>query len=268
MRPVVTAAALLILASVFIMGCVECTINAGETRVVGSGRVVEEERPISGVNGVHLATFGDLSIKIGDRETFVIQAEDNLTDLIRTEVDRGILEIGTRKHVCLKPKKKVRYYLTLKDLDTIIISSSGDILAPFVETEEFDIRISSSGDLVMKGIEAEDVYVRLSSSGDADIGSIVAGDLDVGISSSGDLTLDDGEVRFQNIRISSSGDYNASDVWSENAHVSLSSSGDAYIRVNGKLNVSLSSSGSVYYSGNAVTTVNASSSGRLRRVGD
>lgn len=267
MKPTATVAALLVLASVFIMGCVERTIDAGETRVTGSGRVVEIERDISGATGVHLATFGDLKVKIGKREKFVIEAEDNLVEYIETEVKRGVLEIRARRHVSLKPRKKVRYFLTVKELDTVIISSSGDIFVPFVEAGEFDIRLSSSGDLVVKGIDATAVSVRLSSSGDTDIGRLDARQIEVAISSSGDLTVDDGETRFQNIRISSSGDYNAAGVMSENARVSLSSSGDAYIRVDGKLDASLSSSGSVYYSGGATATVSASSSGRVKRIG-
>ena len=71
MRRIVTAAALLILVCAFVMGCVECTTDAGETRVVGSGRVVELECSISGVTGVHLSTFGDLKIKIGDGRRIV-----------------------------------------------------------------------------------------------------------------------------------------------------------------------------------------------------
>jgi len=267
MRPIVTAAALLILVCAFVLGSVECRIDAGQTRVVGSGRVVELECSISGVTGVHLATFGDLKIEIGDDEKFVIEAEDNLIDLIETGVERGILQIGTRKHFSLKPQKKVRYFMTVKKLDTIVISSSGDIFAPYIVTDEFDVTISSSGDLVMKGIEAEAVSVRLSSSGDADIDRIDTGELKVGISSSGDLTIDRGEAGYQNVQISSSGDYNAADVRSEEARVSLSSSGDAHIYVDERLKVSLSSSGSVYYSGDADATVTASSSGRLKRIG-
>lgn len=268
MRPIVRAMALLIPVCVLVVGCVDCTIGAGETRVCGSGRIVEIERDIPRVTGVHLSTFGDLKIAIGEHEKFVIEAEDNIVDLIETRIKGRILEIGTRRHVSLKPKKRVRYYLTVRELDTVVISSSGDIFAPYVETEDFEVKISSSGDLVIKGVEAADMSVKLSSSGDADIGSIDAKELDVRISSSGDLTIDDGKARFQNIHISSSGDYNAPHVVSDNAHVTLSSSGDAHIHVDGKLNASLSSSGSIYYSGDATATVRASSSGRVRHIGN
>jgi hypothetical protein len=259
--------ALLVFVCASIMGCVDCTLNAGETRVTGSGRVVEVERSIPRVTGVHLATFGDLKIKIGKKHELMIEAEDNLVEFIETDVEDGVLRIGTRKRVNLRPKKKVRYFLIVTELEDVWISSSGDIYAPHIETDEFGIKISSSGDLVLKGVDATQVSVRLSSSGDADLGRIDARELDVGISSSGDLTIEDGKVRFQSIRISSSGDYNGADVRSDNAHVSISSSGDAYLHVDGELNVTLSSSGSVFYSGDATTTIRSSSSGRVKHVG-
>lgn len=267
MRTIATTGVLLMMVSAFIAGCIECTLDAGQTRVTGSGRVVEVEHRISGVTGVHLATFGDLKIYLGEKEKLVIEAEDNLVDLFEVNVEDGVLEIETRRHFSLRPRKKVRYYLTVKQLDTIIISSSGDIDAPSVESGKFDIRSSSSGDLTIRGIDALEVKARMSSSGDVDIGKLNARQLDVDISSSGDLTIDRGEVRFQSLKLSSSGDYSAGDLISANVDASLSSSGDALVHVDGVLNARLSSSGSLYYSGDASVRATVSSAGRVRRIG-
>jgi hypothetical protein len=267
MRTSVIGAALTVFMCALVVGCVDCTLSAGETRVRGSGRVVEVERGISGVTGVELATFGSLKIEFGEKEKLVIEAEDNLIEFILTDIRGGILEIETQRRVSLKPQKKVRYFLTVKDLESIRISSSGDIFAPHVDAGEFEIRSSSSGDLVMKGIDAKSVAITMSSSGDVDLGAIDTRELDVGISSSGDLSIEGGEARLQNIHLSSSGDYIAGSVISRNAHVSISSSGDAHIHVDDSLNASLSSSGSLYYSGDPSLSVSTSSSGRVRRVG-
>ena len=66
------------------LGCFCCGINFGGPRVAwpwglrGSGRMAEEERPVSGIIGVDLATFGDLTIEVGEQEGLSIEAEDNL----------------------------------------------------------------------------------------------------------------------------------------------------------------------------------------------
>lgn len=264
MKSMHASAVLVLLTPVVIGACMISTIYAGETRVNGSGRIAEEEREISGVRGVHLETFGDLRISLGKKDSLLIEAEDNLIEFIVTEVDDGILKIYTVRNACLRPKKPVRYYLTVRELNTIIISSSGDIQAPFVECDDFEIRSSSSGDLTMEGIHATTVNVRMSSSGDVDLGHVNARELDVRISSSGDLTIEKGLAQFQNLTLSSSGDYVAGGLKSQNAHASLSSSGDVHIHVDGHLNASMSSSGSVYYSGDAAVKESRSSSGRVK----
>ena len=77
------------------LSCVCGPINFGTARfgwpgtVRGSGRVAEEERPVSGITGVKLATFGDLTIEVGDEEELRIQAEENLIPYFETEMRNG-----------------------------------------------------------------------------------------------------------------------------------------------------------------------------------
>jgi hypothetical protein len=201
-----------------------CSIGDGRT-VRGSGNVVEETRAVSGVTGVDLATIGHLTIEVGDTESFRIEAEDNLMEYLETEVRSGKLRIETRDNVRLDATKPVRYYLTVTGLDTIVISSSGDIQAPDLEAERFSITIASSGDLEM--------------------GVLNADTLEVDISSSGNLDIAGGQVKTQNITISSSGNYAAQDLESDEAEVRLTSSGDLRYRGNPTVDATTTSSGDV-----------------------
>ena len=83
----------------------------------GSGNVVEETRPVSGVSGVDLATIGDVIINLGDEESLRIEAEDNLMKFFDTQVRGGTLRISTNpRSVNLRPTKPVRFFLTVKEL--------------------------------------------------------------------------------------------------------------------------------------------------------
>ena len=75
--------------------------------VRGSGRVVEEERPIGGVDGVVLATLGNLTIVVGDEEELSIKAEENLLPHFETEVRNGTLFIKQRNNTKINPSKPV-----------------------------------------------------------------------------------------------------------------------------------------------------------------
>lgn len=224
-----------------------CTANfvGGET-IRGSGTLSEETYAFTGITGVQLSTVGELDIQLGDTEELRIEADDNLLQYFEAEQDGGTLRIGTRRGVNLRPSETVRYTLTVKELEFLGLSSSGNAHAPALSADRFEIRISSSGDVSLDGIDA--------------------GSLIVGISSSGDVEIGEGEVEMQEISVSSSGNYRGESVRSGQATVRLSSSGDARLWVEDSLDASVSSSGSVYYMGDPEISDSHSSSGRVERI--
>jgi hypothetical protein len=238
----------LILTTLVLLACnITVPQDLGQT-VRGTGNVIEESRKVSGVTAVELATLGNLFIKVSDTELLRIEAEDNLMEHLESEVRGGKLRIGTQGDVRLNATRPVNYYLTVTGLDTIVISSSGDIQAPDLEVDQISVTISSSGDLEMGVLNADTLKVVISSSGDLDIGR--------------------GEVKTQNVNISSSGNYRAKDLASDKADVLLNSSGSATIWVKDSLKAILNSSGDVRYRGNPTLDVTSNSSGKAVQIGE
>ncbi len=269
MKPRKRFALMIPMLALAILACDLAGIPLGIPRTVrGSGNVVEETRAVSGVTGVNLATIGKLTIEVGDRESLRIEAEDNLMEYLETQVRGGTLRIGTRGLVNLRSTQPINYSLTVTGLDTIEISSAGDIEAPDLEAGRFSISVSSSGNLEMGDLEADTLTVRISSSGDVTLGVLNAERLEVEITSSGDLDIAGGQVGSQNITISSSGRYSAQELASDEAEVRLSSSGSATIWVRERLEASLSSSGDVRYLGSPAVDATTSSSGEVIQIGE
>ncbi len=244
-----------------------CSIGNART-VRGSGNVVEETREVSDVSGVNLATIGHLTIEVGDTESFRIEAEDNLLEYFETGVRGGKLRIETQNNVRLETTKPVRYYLTVTGLDTLEISSAGNIEAPDLEAEQFSITISSAGNLEMGDLEADTLTVKISSSGDVTMGALNAETLEVDIGSTGNLDIGGGEVKSQDINIGSTGNYTAQDLASDEAEVRLSSAGSATIWVLDNLKANLSSSGDLRYRGNPTVDATTSSAGDVIQIGE
>jgi hypothetical protein len=243
-------------------------VNIGISGIRGSGNVIEEERLVSGITSVRVANQGDLFIEIGAEESLVIEAEDNLLEYIESDVRGGELVLETRNGVNLRNDKPIRYHLVVQELDTISVSSSGDVEAPALEADWFRINVSSSGNVDVDAIDAKRLDVNVSSSGDVTIGELQAESLDVNITSSGSLTILDGGVEEQDIRISSSGDYDARRLQSQVADVGISSSGNATVLVSEELYASLSSSGDLYYIGDPTVDARQSSSGDVIQLSD
>ena len=236
-----------VIASVMVLSVLACQVG-GLMGVRGSGSIIEEGREVGDFTGVALAGIGELTIEVGERESLRIKADDNLMQYFDTEVRNGVLEIGVQDGINLNPTRPVRFYLTVKELDTMVLSGSGDIKAPDLEAERFSVTISGSGDVEMGDLSAEILNVIISGSGNLDIFG--------------------GQIEEQDITISGSGEYQAGDLSSRSVEITISGSGNATVWATDSLDVRISGSGSVNYYGNPRTTFSGSGSGKIKSLGN
>ena len=267
------------------MLCLSCTVQAGRS-VRGSGRVTEETHKLRGFTGVELASFGNLYIKMGAREQLRVEAEENLHDYLEFEVRNKTLVIRTKRHVNLRPKKPVNFYLTAKKLDRIELSGCGDIEAPDMKGKRISISISGAGDIQTGDLEADEVMLEVSGAGDLDVAGIEAGELEFSISGAGNMEIGDvdaetaeleisgagnaaisgGQINRQDIMISGTGDYRARRVKSYDADVVVSGCGSATIHVIDRLEAIVSGTGDVRYVGNPNVRASVTGAGDLERI--
>jgi len=236
------------------------------TRVTGSGTPTQEERSVGGFTGVDLAGQGALTITLGDRARLVIEADDNLLPYLETELHGGILRLQTQSGINLHPRSPIRYRLTARTLDTVILSGSGSIEAPDLQSPRFAAKISGSGDLATGELRAAEVRLDISGSGNARLGAVRAERVKTTISGSGEVHIEGGEAAQQSVAISGSGDYQAGALASAEARVQLSGSGDAAIQAREHLQTRISGCGSVRYAGDPTVEQAISGSGRVEPV--
>jgi hypothetical protein len=256
--------------------------------VRGSGRVDTETHALDNITGVELATFGDLTIAFGDKEELRIEAEDNLLPYFEITESGGQVQIDSRMDTALRPTKPVRFYLTVKALDTIVLSGSGNVNAPNLDAESIAVTISGSGDVDLGDLEATtitlrisgsgnlraadcvatDVDVRIPGSGDVDFDGLKADTLDVSIPGSGQLDIADGDVTHQTIAINGSGDYRARNVESDVAEVEIFGSGSVTLWANESLDIRIAGSGDVTYAGRPTIDQTIVGSGSITRLGE
>ena len=260
---------------------------SGIATVRGSGHVVEENRAVSGFTGVNLATLGNLQIQLGDPEGLRIEAEDNLMPYLETTVLNHELEISSRDGIQLRPTRPVNFYLTVKSLDSIALTGSGNIVAPDLKADQFrarlsgsgnmklgnlyatdiEVRLTGSGNLQVAGATAKDQQITLSGSGDVELGKWNAETVEVHITGSGGLEASSGAVKEQRVTLSGSGEYRAQEVDSATAEARITGSGSMTIRVRDRLSAHISGSGSVRYAGSPQVETTVTGSGRVRPIG-
>ena len=223
-----------------IIGSSSCFISPHET-IYGSGNVVTEERDIGDFTGLKVSSGIDVVIRQGKEISLKLEADDNLHEVIITEVDGNTLKIYTRKNIRKARSKKV--FLVYEDLNTIRISSAGDVTGEnTLHTGTLDIDLSSAGDLNLE-VQAEKIRCDISSSGDARL----SGSTEVLVAS-----------------LSSAGDLHAYELNTKKTEVSCSSAGDARVYATEEFNLRSSSAGSIYYKGDGrVVNSHTSSAGSI-----
>jgi hypothetical protein len=244
-----------------LQGCI------GLTPVLGSGRLSEETRQVKDVHEVALAGPGTLHIEVGRTEALRIEAEDNLLPYLETKVEGDRLRIGVRQGVSLRNTRPIHVYLTVKNLEAILLSGSGKIVASDLQASAFAVFITGSGQVDLDDLQASNVRLKISGSGDLSLGNLQAATLDVDITGSGDLRIAAGEVNEQAIVISGSGTYTARGLDSIDASARISGSGSATIQVREQLDAHITGSGNVHYLGRPAVQTTVSGSGDVKQLG-
>lgn len=232
-----------IIASAILLG--SCERDFVEV-VKGSGPVVSETRHISNYDEVSLSIPANVYIYQGNEETVIVEAQDNVIDVIRTDVDRDELNIRFANHVLVKRHEPIKVFITTRNLSQIRIAGSGNV---YSETP----------------IITDRLYIKISGSGNVDLHEIDSPLVDAQISGSGKVYLS-GFCADQVLNISGSGNIHAFNLMSETADVNISGSGKTEITVSQYLNARISGSGDVFYKGRPSVDSRISGSGRIHSV--
>jgi hypothetical protein len=136
-----------------VVGCDPVVIAGINLPVVGSGRVASEVRPMTDVREVVLSGFGHVVIVEGHRPELVVTAEDNLLPLITTHASGRRLTVATG--AAIQPRRDIVVHVTVRDLDELVLSGSGEAEITRLSTEFLNIVISGSGTVVASGLAVE-----------------------------------------------------------------------------------------------------------------
>jgi hypothetical protein len=257
-----------------------------EQTVCGSGRLVQETREVGTFASVAFMTSGNLAIEVADREALCVEAEDNLLDLIETEVVDGELVIRHRGNVAPAPTKPLRFHLKVRELDRIVFTGSGNVSVPHLETDRLEIRHSGSGRIDVGELQTDILAVHSSGSGEVACERVNArrcrliasgsGDTkilhleslmnDARLTGSGKIIIAQGSVVEQEVFVSGSGEFKAQGLRSTQSEVMVSGCGKAAVHAQALLDATITGSGDIHYRGQPQMHMSVTGSGKLRRL--
>jgi len=205
-----------------------CNVDFNINQVQGNGNVVTKQRSVSrDFNGVKGASGIDVYLTQGDRNEIVVEADENLHELIETEVENGMLKIRSNKNIGRAKAKKV--HVTYTSINHIKASSGADVIGnSLIKGEHITLDSSSGADLEVE-VSAKELYAESSSGSDLKI---------------------TGQTLTLMANASSGSNINARQLKAINCKAKASSGADITVHVKEQLEGKASSGGDIKYYGN------------------
>ncbi|MBC6996927.1 head GIN domain-containing protein [Cytophaga sp. FL35] len=236
-------AAIAFIVAIFLSSC-GFDINIGDfgSGTPGDGNVVTENREISD-DFTEIASSEGLEVIVLQEDNYKIkvEADENIIDLIATDIKDGKLKIHARENIGRATKK---IYVSLPEIDLLKASSGSYLKAENSIT---------SGDLEIDGSSGARMIVELN-----------ATSLMIDASSGANLTIS-GEAEQSNVDVSSGGNINAKDLQVQSCNAEASSGGNVKIMVAKNLVAEASSGGNISYSGDPEVSQKKSVSGSVHQ---
>ncbi|OFX16777.1 MAG: hypothetical protein A2033_09525 [Bacteroidetes bacterium GWA2_31_9] len=207
----------------------------------GSGTSVEEQRSVGNFTKITSEGSFNVFIASGNECDVVVEAPKNILDYIKTSVSNNELVIDTKRGRCIDSDDNVNIYVTVKTLEKLTLSGSGNISTDSISTTNITLNISGSGSI---NSELYSNYIEATVSG------------------SGDMKLS-GQNNESEMKITGSGKINAYDMPQNKVFATITGSGDIYLNVGTFLDVKITGSGDVYYIGSPQVTTHISGSGNV-----
>lgn len=220
--------------------CVKDNIN-------GEGPVVSEIRAASPFKGIELSINATVHFVEADTYDIRIDAQQNIAQVIQTEVNSEILVIKVPTDTRIENYLPINIYVQAPDADKFNLNGSGSILITDTLHASFaDFNMSGSGSILVDHIISDDIDSRISGSGKLEIknGSTITLRNDMSGSCIADLR----------------------NVQGSRADVLISGSAQTYINMSEKIDVKISGSGKLYYLGTPAIDSDISGSGQVIKL--
>ena len=203
-----------------------CVINGG---IRGNGNIETQKRNVSkDFTSIKVSQGIKVYLTTNERVSVNVEADENIIDLIETEVHDGVLKISLSKNVWRSNKRKV--YVSASTITSIRTSSGASVrLENTLKADRLDLRASSGSDIR---------------------GTVRVSDLEADTSSGADIRLSGTAENFD-ARASSGSNIRAFDLEAEYVKAKASSGADIRVNASKDINARASSGGDVKYRGEA-----------------
>ena len=157
-------------------------------RVRGSGHAIDETRTLGAFRHIRLKGSFDVEAEIGDHESVVVHADDNVAPLIRTELVDDTLVVDERPRLWIDPRTRITVRITTRAIEGVEDIGSGNLDLRGLKGGNLDLKLIGSGDIRGSG-QLDKLHAELVGSGDIKFGKVPSRRVDVILNGSGNASV-------------------------------------------------------------------------------
>src|SRR4029078_1843003 len=161
------------------------TSDSNGSATEGSGVAATQAREVAAFQSVDLAGSNNVVIRVGEKQSVVVKADDNLLDRVTTEVHSGELVIANTPG-SFTTKSPMRVEIDVPALDAVTLSGSRASVVTAVYARRPPEHLPGSGQLTGDGA-ATRLDVTVGGSGMVQLTRLVASNVQAAVSGSGSI---------------------------------------------------------------------------------
>lgn len=210
----------------------------------GNGDVQQEERNVDDFNEIKASRGVNVYLTQGEETRVLVRADENLLDVIETEVMGDELIIRSTARV--RNAKSFKVFVTSPEYRSVKSSAGANVYSETeIASDALDVAASAGANVTLE---------------------VNAGELEASASAGANVQLE-GLARECRADASSGANIKAEDLRVKNADLSVSSGANIWMAIDNHLKATASSGGTVFYQGDpAQTDISKSSGGNVNKM--
>ena len=138
-----------------ILICLSCINNDNDfphdnNCLAGLGTIDSETRIVADFHSISSTIVADILLTQGPQEDIIIEAQQNILQVLKTEVVNGELRLSTNQ--CVDIVQRIKVYITIPDIKNLTLTGVGDIIAQNdFNLTGLNVVLTGVGDIILKG---------------------------------------------------------------------------------------------------------------------
>jgi hypothetical protein len=154
--------------------------------IKGSGVAATEAREINDFTGVDVGGVFQVEITAGKDFSVSVDADDNLLQYIKTEVNGDVLHIETTERI--NSTTPIRVHIAAPDIESLSTSGASKVALAGVRNSSLEVDTSGASKIKIEG-QTGDLKVGVSGASSVDAGSLKAQSASVDASGAGSVSV-------------------------------------------------------------------------------